>query len=92
MSMSDARMEAVARILSDWNPLGGEAARIADLNGYRAEAVDIIFEARMTSMAKGSIEAVVRNVLNQAFNLDLTREECREAASRIRAVLLSGDT
>jgi hypothetical protein len=41
--IEDYEIEEVAKILTEWNPLGDDAKKIKDLNGYRTEAIDIIF-------------------------------------------------
>jgi hypothetical protein len=79
-------IEAVAKVLSDWNPLGEAATSISDLNGYRTEAVDIISVFRISAGSQPA-EKIVRQVLNQAFGLSLTLSECRTPAQKIRAAL-----
>lgn len=83
MPMNNDKIAAVAKILSDWNPLGPKAAAVQDLDGYRVEAIDIIANTRLQPSA---LEAV-RTVLNEAFRLSLSEDDCREAAKRISAVL-----
>ena len=84
--MEEESIDAVAKVLSDWNPLGIAAGDDADLNGYRAEAIDILFELQMQS-ARRHAERIVMNVLNQAFYLSLTAQECAAPAARIVAIL-----
>jgi hypothetical protein len=84
--MTDAVAEEIAEILSRWNPLGEKANSISDLDGYRTEAEDILFAARSILNA-GSILAIVQDVLNQAFDLSLTKSECAGPAREIAAIL-----
>ena len=84
--MERREIEAVAQVLSDWNPLGAAANGIPDLDGYRTEAIDIISVLRV-SAGSHPTEKIVREVLNQAFGLSLTLGECTVPAQKIRAAL-----
>ncbi len=80
--MEDYKISEVSRILSEWNPLGNEAKAIKDLDGYKTESIDILFQLEMTS-GRANINKVVMQVLNEAFDLELTEKECSGAASSI---------
>ena len=82
--MKDYQIEEVARILNQWNPLGDDAKRVSDLDGYRTEASDIIFHLEIS---KANVRDIVQQILNQAFDLSLTKEECSEPANEIMKVL-----
>ena len=82
--MKDYQIEEVARILNKWNPLGDDAKRVSDLDGYRTEASDIIFHLEIS---KANVRDIVQQILNQAFDLSLTKEECSEPANEIMKVL-----
>ena len=84
--MEDYETEEVAKILTEWNPLGDDAKKIKDLNGYRTEAMDIIssLEIYKNRMRPGNI---IREVLNQAFDLYLTENECIAPTQKILTVL-----
>ena len=84
--MEDYEIEEVAKILNKWNPLGDNAKRIKDLNGYRTEAIDIIFNLKINKN-KASAENFVMEVLNQAFDLYLTKNECIGPTQKILNVL-----
>jgi hypothetical protein len=84
--MEDYEIEEVAKILNKWNPLGDNAKRIQDLNGYRTEAIDIIFNLKIKKK-KASAENFVMEVLNQAFDLYLTKNECIGPTQKILNVL-----
>ncbi|WP_295455690.1 hypothetical protein [uncultured Thiodictyon sp.] len=84
--MTEAQIAAVAQVLARWNPLGEAAKSIADLDGYRVEATDIIFGLKMRGNA-AKPERFVMDVLNQAFDLNLTPQSCTAAAREIVAIL-----
>ena len=73
--MQDYEIEEVAKILNEWNPLGDDASKIIDLDGYRTEATDIIFHLSIIKN-RANTENIVMEVLNQAFDLSLTKPEC----------------
>ena len=88
--MKDYQIEEVARILNKWNPLGDDAKRVSDLDGYRTEASDIIFHLEISKaleMSKANVRDIVKQILNQAFDLSLTKEDCSEPANEIMKVL-----
>jgi hypothetical protein len=85
--MDPEQIKAVMRILSDWNPLGAAAAKVPDLDNYRIEAIDIIAESRFGRMTESAVESAVFRVINQAFELSLTKEECSVPATAISSVL-----
>ena len=84
--MKDYEILEVVKILSEWNPLGDLATKVPDLDGYRTEAIDIIFELSLSkNESKASI--IISEVLNQAFDLSLSSSECTEAARKILSVI-----
>lgn len=84
--MEEKTITAVAKVLSDWNPLGPAAKTYADLNDYRTEAINIIFELQIRSSRRYA-ERIVMEVLNQAFHLSLTAQECAALTAKILAIL-----
>ena len=84
--MEDYETEEVAKILTEWNPLGNDAKKIKDLNGYITEAMDIISSLEIYKNRKSAVN-IVREVLNQAFDLDLTKTECIATTQKILNVL-----
>ncbi|WP_026838897.1 hypothetical protein [Gillisia sp. JM1] len=90
--MNDRKVNEVKKILVDWNPLGDKSIDIKDLNNYETEANDILFyiENNSQSDKKGSlekrIEKIIKEVLNEAFDLYLTNEDCHEPALKIAKV------
>jgi len=85
--MEDYEISEVAKILSEWNPIGDDAGRVNDLDGYKTESADIIFELEMSGMSNARVKKVVMQVLNEAFDIELTENECSDAANRIIGIL-----
>jgi hypothetical protein len=88
--MSEEEIRKVASILNKWNPLGAKAESIPDLDGYRTEAIDIISALTVFEKLRNPRD-VVMNGLNDAFELDLTPEECERPVHEI-LVALGRDT
>jgi hypothetical protein len=86
LKMEDYEIEEVAKILTEWNPLGDDAKKIKDLNGYRTEAIDIIFNLEINKN-RANAENIVMEVLSQAFDLYLTKNECIDPTQKILNVL-----
>jgi len=91
--MEDEILNNVKHVLNDWNPLGEYASKIHDLNEYETEANDILFYIDFETTSKRPVEVkkqiqkLVKDVLTQASNIDLTNEECREPAEKIYQIL-----
>jgi Domain of unknown function (DUF1871) len=83
--MEEKTIKAVMKILSEWNPLGELAVTVPDLDGYRTEAIDILCEIELRT-GRSNVSNIVREVLNQAFDLSLSPNECKEPAKRIWAI------
>ncbi len=84
--MEEYEISEVAKILIEWNPLGDEAANVPDLDGYRSESIDIVFHLE-SGISKAGLENLVMQILNEAFNIDLTKNDCSDAASKIFRIL-----
>jgi len=84
--MNEEKITAVASVLAQWNPLGEGARNVADLDGYRVEAADIIFGLKVRGNSVKP-ERLVMEVLNQAFDLSLTPQSCIVPAKEIAAIL-----
>ena len=73
--------------------MGESANQISDLNNYEIEAVDIIsnyeldIEFKKIKDRKKIIKIVVKEVLNEAFHLWLTDEDCEKPSELIYDVL-----
>ena len=85
--MEDYEVSEVAKILSEWNPLGDDAEKIGDLDGYKTESIDILFELEMGSMSNAGVKKVLMQVLSEAFDIELIENECSDAATRIIGIL-----
>ena len=85
MAIPDEQIESVKEILTRWNPLGDEAEAVGDLDNYRTEAIDILAELAMSRPGVRA-QVIVQTVLNQAFNLSLTVDDCRQAADEINGL------
>lgn len=77
-------IEKVMKILADWNPLGSRASTISDLDNYRTEAIDILchFDLHKTKTA-----IIVREVINQAFDLSLSARDCAIVGRKIQELI-----
>jgi hypothetical protein len=82
--MEQSQIDGVARVLQRWNPLGAAASRVVDLNGYETEAIDIIANL---SLGRQHPAQVVQTVINQAFDLHVSLEECMSSTAEIVKLL-----
>ena len=88
-----AEAEKVKRILTKWNPLGSRSIEIEDLENYQTEANDIIFHIKTPFHfpKRGNkllrAQKIIKEVLNEAFNLHLADSECIESAKLIMEII-----
>jgi len=83
---TDANVQAAMQILKKWNPLGERASEVKDLDGYRLEAEDLLFQ--LESNTRGwRPERVVRELINEAFDLKLAIDDCKEPAQALLKLL-----
>ena len=65
----------------------------SDLNEYETEASDILFYIDLEITSRRPVEVkkqnqkFVKEILTEAFNIDLTNEECRIPAEKIYEIL-----
>lgn len=91
--MEQETINKVKHVLNDWNPLGKNASKIEDLNEYEIEAIDILFylDLEVTTKrpvdAKKQIQRLIKNVIEEAFNIDLIFEDCKIPAEKIYQIL-----
>ena len=91
--MEQETINKVKHVLNDWNPLGKNASKIDDLNEYESEAVDILFyidlevTIKRPAEAKKKIQRLVKNIIEEAFDIDLISEDCRLPAEKIYQIL-----
>ena len=84
--MEEYEIKEVAKILNEWNPLGDDADTIKDLDGYRTEAMDIVFNLNIDKN-RANAENIIMEVLNQAFDLNLSKNECIGQTQKILNVI-----
>jgi hypothetical protein len=77
-------IKKVMVILTDWNPLGSRASTISDLDNYRIEAIDILCHFDLN---KTNTTLIVREVINQAFDLSLSKAECASVGRKIQDLI-----
>lgn len=82
MAIAEEKIRKTMQLLTAWNPLGTEAENVHDLDGYRTEAIDILFHLGLAG-PEANPAAIVRDVLNQAFGLSLSAEDCKDTAKAI---------
>ena len=84
----DQQITEIQNILCDWDPLGDQKTRIPDLNNYETEAMDVASALYMFKHNKNSTVNLVRQILSEAFDLILSREDAAEAGAKIWQVFL----
>ena len=88
--MEEKKIQEVMNILTEWNPLCDEAFDIPDLDNYRTEAIDILFHIDFQNAnTEAKVITLIKNILNEAFDLILTREDCIEAGEKIYKIIKS---
>jgi hypothetical protein len=91
--MNQDKIEQFKAILKEWNPLGTAENNISDLNDYETEVDDIIFNLEIEydfpekSITQKQLSKIIKEVLNEAFNLDLTHSECDANSEEILKIL-----
>jgi len=83
VAIPEEKIRKTMDMLTTWNPLGDKAKTIGDLDNYRTEAIDILFNLQLTD-PNANPARIVQNVLNQAFDLSLSLEECAEVGREIQ--------
>jgi hypothetical protein len=83
--MDEQEISKVANVLNSWNPLGDRAIKIADLDDYRAEAIEIIYNSGVHKNNKTS--EIIMEVINESFDLSLTESDCSEVGQKIKDIL-----
>ncbi|OHD26169.1 MAG: hypothetical protein A2086_05665 [Spirochaetes bacterium GWD1_27_9] len=82
--MEEIIVQETMKVLADWNPLGDDASDVSDLDNYRAEASDILFHIDIENAdTVPKISTLIKNILNDAFDMFLTRDECKPIAKQI---------
>ncbi|MFQ5714876.1 MAG: DUF1871 family protein [Candidatus Scalinduaceae bacterium] len=86
MPIPEKQIENVMHILTQWNPLGDKASTVHDLDNYKTEAIDILFHIDLGG-SRNNPARVIQDVLNQAFDLELSLDDCLDAAGKIKNIL-----
>jgi hypothetical protein len=84
MTIQNELIGKTMKILTEWNPLGSKAKTITDLDNYRTEAIDILFSVKL---GRDKPAVIIRRVLNQAFDLSLSLEECTAAGNQLQELI-----
>ena len=93
MQKTDKQIDEIKKVLTDWNPLGSRSNTFIDLDDYDTEANDIYFHITdyFQFNKKGDpqilTQKIVREILNQAFNLTLSLDDCKEPSIRIHKIV-----
>jgi len=82
MSIPEEHIQKVMQLLDTWNPLGDRSRSVEDLNHYRTEAIDILFHLDAGILSDNPTR-VVQEILNGAFDLTLSLDECQDGAQKI---------
>jgi len=85
MAIPEKHIQKTMQVLSRWDPLGDKARHIKDLDNYRTEAIDILFHIK-SNFIRGDASVVIREVLNDAFDLSLSVDDCSNAAKEITKI------
>ena len=91
--MNLKHIKKVQEVLTNWNPLGEQAIQVSDLNEYETEATDIVFHVgteihfKRTKDPKSRVQIIIKNVLEEAFNLHLSEAECKIPSEDIFRIL-----
>lgn len=83
MAIPEEKIRKTMDLLTTWNPLGDKAKTIRDLDNYRTEAIDILFNLQLADPSANPAR-IVQKVLNQAFDLSLSLEECADVGREIQ--------
>ena len=86
MAIPEEQIRKTMDLLATWNPLGDRAMTIGDLDKYRTEAIDILFHLRLVGSTANAAR-IVQDVMNQAFDLSLSLEECASVGCEIQAFI-----
>ncbi|MBC5841107.1 MAG: hypothetical protein K2Y30_06900 [Flavobacteriaceae bacterium] len=91
--MNQDKIEEFKAILKKWNPLGTAEKNIIGLNDYETEVNDIIFNLEIEygfpekSITKKQLSKIIKEVLNEAFDLHLTYSESDDYSAEILKIL-----
>jgi hypothetical protein len=84
MTIPKEQIQNVMKVLIEWNPLGPRASAISDLDNYKTEAIDILFNLELK---KSNPAVIVQQVINQAFDLSLSVADCTSVGRKIQELV-----
>ena len=84
MTIPNETIQKAMEILTEWNPLGPRANTIGDLDNYKTEAIDILFNL---NLSKNNPAVIVQQVINQAFDLSLSVADCASVGRKIHKLI-----
>ena len=91
--MNLKHIKKIQKVLTKWNPLGDRAVQITDLNNYETEATDIVFHCNIEISPikikdpQKRVHVIVKDVLEGAYDLNLSDEECEKPVKDILKIL-----
>lgn len=91
--MNQDKIEQFKASLKNWNPLGTAENNITNLNDYETEVHDIIFNLEIEynfpkkNITQKQLSKILKEVLNEAFDLHLTNSECDAHSEEILKIL-----
>ncbi len=75
----DILEKEIQKILSEWNPLGGDKLKIKDLDDYKIEAMDISSNLYILNIfSEKSCIRLVQDTISQAFDINAPTEEAEK--------------
>ncbi len=86
MPIPEKQIQGVMHLLTQWNPLGDRASTVQDLDNYKIEAIDILFHVGLSG-PKTNPARIVRDVLNEAFGLSLSLDDCVDVGKEIKKIM-----
>ena len=89
MTIQNEQIQKVMEVLTEWNPLGPRASTISDLDNYKTEAIDILFNL---NLSKNNPAVIVQQVINQNFDLSLSVADCASVGRKIQKVIKERNT
>ena len=91
--MKKNKIEQIKDVLIEWHPAKKSLLPITDLDNYDTEVGDFIFNLEIeydypeNKVTNKQAQRILKEVLNQAFNLHLSDSECEESSIRITQIL-----
>ncbi len=91
--MTQDKIERIKNILSEWDPAKKSLIPVTDLNNYETEVEDFLFSLEMEydypdeKITKRQALRMLKQVLNEAFNLQLTNSDYEKPTQEIMKIL-----